>query len=89
MTHQARLIAMTKPIAEDLVHMSAEELVIYMARVSSPKNQLNTETAPKLLKFLLREGHVSPFQMVTVSLEIVTTRAISRQLIRHLIFHFL
>src|SRR3990167_2360938 len=87
MTHQARLIAMTKPIAEDLVHMSAEELVIYMARVSSPKNQLNTETAPKLLKFLLREGHVSPFQMVTVSLEIVTTRAISRQLIRHRSLH--
>ncbi len=83
MTHSARLIAITKPVAEDLAHMSAEELVIYMARVSSPKNQYNTLTAPKLLKFLLREGHFSPFQMVAVSLEVETTRAISHQLIRH------
>ncbi|MCD6047909.1 MAG: thyX [Gammaproteobacteria bacterium] len=83
MAHTARLIAITKPIAEDLNEMTAEDLVVYMARVSSPKNQYNTETAPKLLKFLLREGHVSPFQMVTVSLELTTTRAVSRQLIRH------
>jgi len=83
MSHTARLIAITQPIAEDLKHMNAEELVVYMARVSSQKNQHNTETAPKLLRFLLREGHVSPFQMVTVSLELLTTRAISHQLIRH------
>lgn len=83
MSHTARLIAITKPIAEDLAHMNAEELVVYMARVSSPKNQHNTLTAPKLLKYLLREGHVSPFQMVTISLELLTTRAISHQLIRH------
>lgn len=83
MSHTARLIAITKPIVEDLKDMTAEDLVVYMARVSSPKNQYNTETAPKLLKFLLREGHVSPFQMVAVTLEINTTRAISHQLIRH------
>jgi thymidylate synthase (FAD) len=83
MSHTARLIAMTKPIAEDLAHMTTEELVVYMARVSSPQNQYKTETAAKLLRYLLREGHVSPFQMVTLSFEVVTTRAVSRQLIRH------
>jgi thymidylate synthase (FAD) len=87
MSHNARLIAITKPIVEDLADMSAEELVVYMARVSSPKNQYNTLTAPKLLKFLLREGHYSPFQMVSVSLELDTTRAISHQLIRHRSFN--
>lgn len=81
--HSARLIAITKPIVDDLANMSAEDLVVYMARVSSPVNQYNTETAPKLLRYLLKQGHYSPFQMVTVSLELVTTRAISRQLIRH------
>ena len=65
------------------MEMGPEELVVFMARVSAPKNQYNNITAPKLLKFLLREGHFSPFQMVTVSLEIETTRAISHQLIRH------
>ncbi len=83
MPHTARLIAITKPLVEDLADMNAEELVVYMARVSSPKNQYNTLTAPKLLKFLLREGHVSPFQMVAVTLEVLTTRAVSHQLIRH------
>lgn len=86
--HSARLIAITKPEAADLAHMNAEELVIYMARVSSPKNQYHTESAPKLLRYLLREGHYSPFQMVTVSLEVTTTRAISRQLLRHRSLNF-
>ncbi len=86
--HSARLIAITKPIAEDLANMNAEELVVYMARVSAPKNQYNLESAPKLLRYLLREGHYSPFQMVTVSLEITTTRAISRQLLRHRSLNF-
>jgi len=83
MSHSARLIAITKPVVEDLADMTAEELVVYMARVSSPKNQYNTLTAPKLLKYLLREGHFSPFQMVSLSLEVTTTRAVSHQLIRH------
>lgn len=86
--HTARLIAITKPAAEDLIDMSAEELVVYMARVSAPQNQHNTESAPKLLRYLLREGHYSPFQMVTVSLEVTTTRAISRQLLRHRSLNF-
>lgn len=86
--HTARLIAISKAIVPDLENMSAEDLVVYMARVSSPSNQYNTETAPKLLKYLLREGHYSPFQMVTVSLEINTTRAISRQLLRHRSLNF-
>lgn len=86
--HTARLIAITKPEAEDLAHMSAEQLVIYMARVSAPKNQYDTDSSAKLLRYLLREGHYSPFQMVTVSLEISTTRAISRQLLRHRSLNF-
>lgn len=86
--HTARLIAITKPVADDLAAMNAEELVVFMARVSAPKNQYNLDSAPKLLRYLLREGHYSPFQMVTVSLEVTTTRAISRQLLRHRSLNF-
>ena len=65
-----------------------EDLVAYCARVSNPSNQLNTETNEKLLKYLIREKHWSPFEMVSVCLEITTTRDIARQILRHRSFSF-
>lgn len=67
---------------------SAQDLVAYAARVSNPQNQLNTETAPKLLKYLMKHQHWSPFEMVSLTLEINTTRDIARQILRHRSFSF-
>jgi thymidylate synthase (FAD) len=65
-----------------------EELIAYMARVSNPNNQDNPETAPKLLKYLIRNKHWSPFEMVNVCMEIKCTRDIARQILRHRSFSF-
>ena len=59
-----------------------------MARVSNPSNQNNPETAPKLLKYLIKNKHWSPFEMVNVCMEIETTRDIARQILRHRSFSF-
>ena len=66
----------------------AENLVAYMARVSNPENQDNPTTAPKLLKYLIKNKHWSPFEMVNVCMEIETTRDIARQILRHRSFSF-
>jgi thymidylate synthase (FAD) len=65
-----------------------QELVAYCARVSNPSNQNNTETSQKLLRYLAREKHWSPFEMVSACLEIETTRDIARQILRHRSFSF-
>lgn len=67
---------------------NAEELVAYMARVSNPANQDNAATAPQLLKYLVKNKHWSPFEMVNVCMEINTTRDIARQILRHRSFSF-
>lgn len=67
---------------------NAEEHIVYMARVSAPKNQDNMETAPKLLKYLIANKHWSPFEMGNMCVEIETTRAISPQILRHRSFSF-
>ena len=59
-----------------------------MARVSNPKNAKNTETAPKLLRYLLKHKHYSPYEMANMCVEIETTRAISPQILRHRSFSF-
>ena len=69
----------------DVIH---EDLVAYCARVSNPDNQIITETTTKLLKYLIREKHWSPFEMVSACLEIETTRDIARQILRHQVFFF-
>ena len=66
----------------------AENLVARMARVSNPANQDNPATAPKLLKYLIKNKHWSPFEMVNVCMEIETTRDIARQILRHRSFSF-
>lgn len=65
-----------------------EEKVAYCARVSNPENQHNHETASKLLKYLMKHKHWSPFEMANVCMEIETTRDIARQILRHRSFSF-
>lgn len=62
---------------------NAEEMIVYMARVSAPKNQSNMDTAPRLLRYLIDHAHLSPFEMANMCVEINTTRSISQQIIRH------
>jgi len=62
---------------------SAQDLIAYCARVSNPNNQNNKETSEKLLRYLAKHKHWSPFEMVSACLEIETTRDIARQLLRH------
>ena len=90
-----RLISYSKPprmvqIMEQLDPHgdNLEELVAYCARVSNPSNQNNTTTSKKLLRYLSREKHWSPFEMVSACLEIETTRDIARQILRHRSFSF-
>lgn len=67
---------------------NGEALIAEMARVSNPDNKNNTATAPKLIKYLIDNKHWSPFEMVNVCMEIVTTRDIARQMLRHRSFSF-
>ena len=80
------LVSVTQPFICDL--KNAEDIIAYCARVSNPINQLNTETAPKLLKFLIKHKHWSPFEMVDMTMEIKTSRAIAAQILRHRSFSF-
>ena len=68
--------------------MSAEDIIAYCARVSNPDNQANKETTPKLLQYLIKHKHWSPFEMVDMVVEINTTRDIARQSLRHRSFSF-
>ncbi len=66
----------------------AQELIAYCARVSNPANQFNTETSDRLIRYLIRHSHWSPLEMVSACMEIVTTRDIARQILRHRSFSF-
>ena len=84
---EVNLIGITKPSAyTDCT--SANELVAWAARVSNPSNQNNTQTAGKLVKYLINNNHWSPLEIVHVSMEIKTTRDIARQILRHRSFSF-
>lgn len=84
---EVNLIGITKPSAYTNC-ITAEDLVAWAARVSNPSNQSNTETASRLVRYLIREKHWSPLEMVHVSMEIKTTRDIARQILRHRSFSF-
>jgi thymidylate synthase (FAD) len=73
-----------------LVHITsdAEDLISYMARVSNPSNQTNTQTSAKLIKYLIKHNHWSPFEMVNMCVSIETTRSIAAQILRHRSFSF-
>ena len=66
----------------------AQELIAFCARVSNPSNQFNVETADKLIRYLIKNKHWSPLEMVSACLEIETTRDIARQILRHRSFSF-
>lgn len=84
-----KLISYSVP-AEDMTDVidNVQDLVAYCARVSNPTNQLNTETSDKLLNYLIKHRHWSPFEMVSACLEVTTTRDIARQILRHRSFSF-
>ena len=87
---KVKLISYSKPtedIANDGID-NAQELVAFCARVSNPSNQLNTETSENLIKYLIKNAHWSPLEMVSACLEIETTRDIARQMLRHRSFSF-
>ena len=84
----ARLVSWSQTGEELYVGNDIEELVAYCARVSNPSNQLNSETSAKLLRYLAKHKHWSPFEMVSACLEIETTRDIARQILRHRSFSF-
>jgi flavin-dependent thymidylate synthase len=67
---------------------SMQDLVAYCARVSNPANQNNTETNERLIRYLIAHQHWSPLEMVSICLEIETTRDIARQILRHRSFSF-
>ena len=81
-----KLISVTHPQIEGLE--TPEDLISYCARVSNPSNQLNTETAPRLLSYCIKHGHWSIFEMVDMCVEIKTSRAIAAQILRHRSFSF-
>ena len=87
---KVRLISYTQPSDEmysDQIK-DIQDLVAYCARVSNPDNQHNTETSENLIKYLIKNKHWSPLEMVSACLEITTTRDIARQILRHRSFSF-
>ena len=85
-----QLLSYSQP-TEEFANMGiadAQELIAYCARVSNPANQFNTETSEKLIKYLVKHQHWSPLEMVSACMEIVTTRDIARQILRHRSFSF-
>lgn len=87
---KVKLISYSRP-ARELVSdglYDIQDLVAFCARVSNPANQYNTETSEKLIKYLIANAHWSPLEMVSVCIEIETTRDIARQILRHRSFSF-
>ncbi len=86
---KVKLVGYTQPSEEFKDEFkSVKELVAFCARVSNPSNQFNNDTADKLLKYLLKHKHFSPFEMASATIEIETTRDIARQILRHRSFTF-
>ena len=89
---KVRLISYSEPSSELLNDFETapdiQDLIAYCARVSNPSNQSNTETSDRLLRYLIKNQHWSPFEMVNACLEITTTRDIARQILRHRSFSF-
>jgi len=84
---KVKLISHSQPSSVE-GELNAQDLIAYCARVSNPSNQSNKETSERLLAYLAKEKHWSPFEMVSACLEIETTRDIARQILRHRSFSF-
>lgn len=86
---KVKLVSYTTPAIDDLPPgATILDLIAYCARVSNPSNQSNTETSEKLINYLVKWKHWSPFEMANITLEIETTRDIARQILRHRSFTF-
>lgn len=85
MTH-VQLISYSKPSFDNSANLL--ETVAFCARVSNPANQQNNETSERLVRYLIKNQHWSPLEMVSICLEIETTRDIARQMLRHRSFSF-
>jgi thymidylate synthase (FAD) len=85
--HEVNLVGITQPI-NNLGDGTPEGAIVYMARVSNPDNQNNPEGSDKLIRYLIKNSHWSPFEMISMVVEIKTTRDISRQILRHRSFSF-
>ena len=83
---ETKLISVTQSHIEGVT--TPEELIVYTARVSNPENQMNMETSDRLIKYLIKHKHWSPFEMVDLTVEIKTSRAIAAQILRHRSFSF-
>ena len=83
---KTKLIAVTQPVVEGL--KSPGDLIAFCARVSNPANQHNMDTADKLLSYLKKHKHWSPFEMANAVVEVEAPRDIMRQLLRHRSFSF-
>ena len=86
-TSSVKLVSYSQP-PTDQPDKSLQDLVAYCARVSNPMNQMNKETNEKLIHYLMKNDHWSPMEMVSVCVEIETTRDIARQILRHRSFSF-
>ena len=86
----AKIVAVTQPLInnENGVRMTPDEFIAYCARVSNPSNQMNSMTAPKLLRYCAKHKHWSVFETVNITMSIETTRDIARQILRHRSFSF-
>lgn len=84
---KTRLISYTSSVGS-LNDLSLEQIIVYCARVSNPTNQHNSSTSDKLIRYLIKHKHWSPFEMVHVTFEISTSRAIAAQILRHRSFSF-
>ena len=86
----AKLISYTKPTdaMKEKGIQTLQDIVAYCARVSNPANQMNSETSQKLIKYLIKHKHWSPLEMVSMCLELDTTRDIAHQIVRHRSFSF-
>ncbi len=86
---KVKLVGYTQTIPGSFIGINnLQDFVAYCARVSNPTNQMNNETAEKLIKYLIKHKHWSPLEMVSATMEIETTRDIARQLLRHRSFSF-
>lgn len=87
-TPSARMIGITQPVPGIKEFSSAEDMLVYIAKVSNPKAQADFSKSYRLLKYLIKNCHWSPFEMVNVVMEVITTRDIGRQLLRHKTYRF-
>jgi len=85
---KVKLVAYTQPTEAFIGLDDVQDVISYCARVSNPSNQMNSETSEKLLNYLIKHKHWSPFEMASATMEITTTRDIARQLLRHRSFSF-